>query len=189
MAHYTLFVGKNDKFYHHLQAGNNEIILQSKGFDTKEEALQNVSLVQINSQIAERFNRLSSNDNKPYFTLCDEQGEIIGWSETYNSNQAMEVGIASVMKNGSIKRIDDETKPKGFRIIVNGSPKPWKEKKISFKEIILLAYGEFIDKPTMVYTVAYEDGPKQNPEGSMAKGTEVFVKNKMIFHATATDKS
>ena len=41
----------------------------------------------------------------------------------------------------------------------------------------------------MVYTVAYEDGPKQNPEGSMLKDSVVFVKNEMIFHATATDKS
>jgi hypothetical protein len=41
----------------------------------------------------------------------------------------------------------------------------------------------------MVYTVAYEDGPKQNPEGSMLKGAIVFVKDKMIFHATATDRS
>ena len=57
------------------------------------------------------------------------------------------------------------------------------------QEVIILAYGTYIDKPTMVYTVAYEDGPKENLEGSMLKGTSVFAKNKMIFHATATDKS
>jgi len=74
-------------------------------------------------------------------------------------------------------------------IIVNGSPKKWEKKKITFVEVIILAYSNYIDKPTMVYTVAYEDGPKQNPEGSMTKGTVVFVRNKMIFHATATDKS
>lgn len=74
-------------------------------------------------------------------------------------------------------------------IIVNGTPKKWDKKVISFKEVVILAYGNYIDRPTMVYTVAYEDGPKQNPEGSMVKGNEVFVKNKMIFHATATDKS
>jgi len=74
-------------------------------------------------------------------------------------------------------------------LIVNGSPKKWNKKKIKFEEVIILAYGTYIDKPTMVYTVAYEDGPKQNPEGSMTKGTVVFVQNKMIFHATATDKS
>jgi len=74
-------------------------------------------------------------------------------------------------------------------IIVNGAPKKWKKKKITFVEVVIEAFGNYIDKPTMVYTVAYEDGPKQNPEGSMVKGSSVFVKNKMIFHATATDKS
>lgn len=74
-------------------------------------------------------------------------------------------------------------------IIVNGEPKKWDKPRISFKEVIVLAFGVFSDKPTMVYTVAYEDGPKQNPEGSMLRDSVVFVKNKMIFHATATDKS
>lgn len=74
-------------------------------------------------------------------------------------------------------------------LIVNGTPKPWDKAKISFKEVIILAYGTFIDRPTMVYTVAYEDGPVQNPEGSMLNGSVVCVQNKMIFHATATDKS
>lgn len=74
-------------------------------------------------------------------------------------------------------------------IIVNGEPAKWDKKQIGFVEVIILAYGEYIDLPTMVYTVGYEDGPKENREGSMIKGTSVFVKNKMIFHATATDKS
>lgn len=74
-------------------------------------------------------------------------------------------------------------------IIVNGEPKKWDKKKISFKEVIILAFGSYDENPNIVYTVAYEDGPKENPEGSMTKGTEVCVKNKMIFHATATDKS
>jgi hypothetical protein len=74
-------------------------------------------------------------------------------------------------------------------IIVNGTPKKWNRDKITFKELIILAFDSYIDRPTMVYTVAYEDGPKQNPEGSMVRDTVVFVKNKMIFHATATDKS
>jgi hypothetical protein len=74
-------------------------------------------------------------------------------------------------------------------IIVNGQPKKWDKPRISFKEVIVLAYGSYNDSQTMVYTVAYEDGPKQNPEGSMLRDSVVFVKNKMIFHATATDKS
>jgi hypothetical protein len=79
--------------------------------------------------------------------------------------------------------------PKDVKIIVNGREKPWDKRQISFKEVVELAFNQYVDKPTMVYTVAYEDGPKQNPEGSMVRGETVFVKNKMIFHATATDKS
>lgn len=81
------------------------------------------------------------------------------------------------------------SKAKEIIIVVNGTPHKWGKEKINFKDVIILAFGQYIDKPTMVYTLAYEDGPKQNPEGSMFVGQEVFVKNKMIFHATATDKS
>lgn len=81
------------------------------------------------------------------------------------------------------------SKAKELTIVVNGTRHKWMKEKISFKEVIVLAFGQYIDKPTMVYTVAYEDGPKQNPEGSMFVGQEVFVKHKMIFNATATDKS
>ena|SRR5688572_6119678 len=88
-----------------------------------------------------------------------------------------------------IEQFYSEEKFKEVVIIVNGSPKKWEKRQISFQEVIILAFGNYIDKPTMVYTVAYEDGPKQNPEGSMIKGAVVFVKNKMIFHATATDRS
>jgi hypothetical protein len=76
-----------------------------------------------------------------------------------------------------------------FEIIVNGRLKKWSKKKISFEEVIVLAFDQYVEAATMVYTVAYEDGPRQNPEGSMVKGMIVFVKDKMIFHATATDKS
>lgn len=81
------------------------------------------------------------------------------------------------------------SKAKEVIIVVNGTPHKWAKEKISFKEVIILAFEQYIDKPTMVYTVAYEDGPRQNPEGSMFVRQEVFVKHKMIFNASATDKS
>lgn len=79
--------------------------------------------------------------------------------------------------------------PQEIIIIVNGTPKKWNKEMISFKEVIILAFGTYNDNPNATYTVAYEDGPKENKEGSMTKNSEVLVKNKMIFHATATDKS
>lgn len=76
-----------------------------------------------------------------------------------------------------------------FLIIVDGREKKWNKRKISFQEVVILAKGEFKDNDTMIYTVTFDRGPKQNPEGSMVKGDIVFVKNKMIFNVTATDKS
>src|SRR5262245_47312727 len=90
---------------------------------------------------------------------------------------------------GHDEKAKDKDKKKEVTLIVNGEPKPWGNEKISFKEVVILAFGKYNDDPNWVYTVAYEDGPKQNPKGSMVKGQEVHVQNKMIFHATATDKS
>jgi hypothetical protein len=88
-----------------------------------------------------------------------------------------------------IEKFYTKENDKKVSIYISGVLKEWDNKKISFKEVVILAYGNYEDRPTMVYTVAYEDGPKKNPEGSMIKGSEVFVKHLMIFHATATDKS
>ena len=83
------------------------------------------------------------------------------------------------------------SKDKNYKIalIVNGRPKQWTEKKITFEQIVVLAFGTYDPNPNKVYTVTYDNGPHQNPEGSMVKGDRVFVKDKMIFNVTATDKS
>lgn len=76
-----------------------------------------------------------------------------------------------------------------FIIVVNGREKRWNEKAITFHQVVELAFGNFQDSPDTVYTVTYAKGPQQNPEGSMVKGTKVFVINKMVFNVTATNKS
>lgn len=83
------------------------------------------------------------------------------------------------------------SKDKGYKVdlIVNGRPKVWMEKTITFEQVIVLAFGAYDPNPNKVYTVTYDRGPHENPDGSMVRGGKVFVKDKMIFNATATDKS
>ena len=81
------------------------------------------------------------------------------------------------------------TKERAVVIIVNGREKQWESKKISFAEVVTLAFGTFNENATTAYTVTYKRGPVENPEGSMVKGNIVYVKTKMIFNVTATDKS
>lgn len=77
---------------------------------------------------------------------------------------------------------------KEFTIYVNGREKAVSEKEISFKEVVVLAFGTYEEKETIVYTVTYSKG-EDKKEGTMTKGTSVKVKEGMIFNATRTDKS
>ena len=74
-------------------------------------------------------------------------------------------------------------------LIVNGRERTWEKKKISYEEVIELAFGKEPKHPDLIYTVTYLHGPKENPDGTLTKGKSVFVKNKMIFNAKPTVKS
>lgn len=74
-------------------------------------------------------------------------------------------------------------------LIVNGRPKPWAEKTITFEQVVELAFGSYDPNPNKVYTVTYDKGPHENPHGIMVKEDKVCVKDKMIFNVTCTDKS
>ena len=76
-----------------------------------------------------------------------------------------------------------------MELIVNARQKDWNDKIISFEQVIVLAFGTYNANPNTVFTVTYDRGPHENPEGSMVRGEKVYVKNKMIFNAAATDKS
>ena len=88
-----------------------------------------------------------------------------------------------------IEHFYSKEKPKQITMIVNGREKPWTEKKISYEEVVALAFGPNSGNLNTAFTVNYTRGPEKNPQGSMVKGDSVFVKNKMVFNVTATDKS
>jgi hypothetical protein len=79
--------------------------------------------------------------------------------------------------------------PRKYIIIVRGQKKTVSTKKVSFNEIVKLAFPTPPEGANILYTVSYEDGPRINPQGSLKEGQSVFVKNWMIFNVTATDKS
>jgi len=90
----------NDKFMFNLKADNGVVVLTSQMYETKTGALQGIESVRVNAQLGERFERLNSTQDEPYFTLKAANGQVIGKSQMYSSAAAMENGIASVAKNG-----------------------------------------------------------------------------------------
>ena len=83
------------------------------------------------------------------------------------------------------------SKDKHFKVVlmVNLEAKPWTEKTITFEQVIVLAYGSYDGNEDKGYTVTYDRGPHQNPEGTMVKVERVFVKDKMLFNVKQTGKS
>jgi hypothetical protein len=79
--------------------------------------------------------------------------------------------------------------PKTYTIYVNGEQKEVMTKTVSFAEIVALAYPNPPQGDNILYTVSYEDGPHDNPQGSMTEGETLKIKKGMIFNVTATDKS
>ncbi|EWH06180.1 hypothetical protein AT00_09205 [Pseudoalteromonas lipolytica SCSIO 04301] len=77
---------------------------------------------------------------------------------------------------------------KEFVVIVNGRPKTVTEKFLSFVDVVKLAFGDFVDNSSRIYTMTFKKGVDKR-EGSMVMGDEVRIKSGVIFNVTATDKS
>ncbi|MFI9458985.1 multiubiquitin domain-containing protein [Acinetobacter sp. NPDC052428] len=77
-------------------------------------------------------------------------------------------------------------KDRDVNIIVNARPKKFDGDRISYEEVIELAFpGQF--DPNIVYTIAYA-GP-QTPDGTLVAGQSVAIRNGMKFDVNKTNRS
>ena len=106
---YALAKTSDGKFLFNLEADNNKKILTSESYDAKSGAEKGIESVRSNATTDARFDRLTANDDKPYFVLKAANGEVIGTSEQYSSVTAMEDGIKAVKTNASSTIVDDRT--------------------------------------------------------------------------------
>lgn len=88
-----------------------------------------------------------------------------------------------------VKHFETKPRSKVYKILVNAREKNWQGDLISFEQIVELAFGAFDNSINIVYTVAYDKGPKENRSGVFVKSQSVNITNNMVFNATRTDKS
>jgi uncharacterized protein len=106
-GYFELHKSSDGKFVFNLKADNNQIVLTSQTYTTKQHALDGIESVRTNSPKDAQYARKQSTANEPYFVLKSANGEIIGSSQMYSSGSAMESGIASVKENGGTKTVKD----------------------------------------------------------------------------------
>jgi uncharacterized protein YegP (UPF0339 family) len=90
-----------------LKAANHEVVLTSEVYESRTAAENGIASVQKNSPDAARYERLTSKDGRPYFTLKAANHQVIGTSQMYQSEAARDGGIESVMRNGSTTVVRD----------------------------------------------------------------------------------
>ena len=77
---------------------------------------------------------------------------------------------------------------KKYTIIVNSRPKSVENERITYDEVVHLAFENPPTGDNIEITVAYRNGPR-GTQGFLTKGQSVKIINDMIFNVKATDKS
>lgn len=106
---FELKTAANGKFHFNLKAGNGQIILSSEMYESKSAAENGIESVKKNAGDDGRYDRKTSSNGKPYFSLKASNGQVIGSSEMYESESARDNGIESVKTNAPGATVDDQT--------------------------------------------------------------------------------
>lgn len=86
---------------------------------------------------------LSEAKNGYKFNLVAGNGEIIATSQVYKSAASAKKGIASVMTNSQIAKVEDQTE-KGFKAVTNPKFEVYKDKKGEFRFRLKAKNGQII---------------------------------------------
>lgn len=96
---FEIYKDRGGKHRFRLKASNGQIILASQGYSAKTGCKNGIASVKKNGKLAKQYERCTARNGKPYFLLKAKNGQVICKSEMYNTERAMENGIASVRKN------------------------------------------------------------------------------------------
>lgn len=130
---FEIILDSANKFRFHLKAGNGQIIVVSQGYGAKESAIKGIDSIKKNAPIAKIADLTMAEEDMPKsthakgivqepvfeiqsnapdkwrFHLKAANGEIIAVSQSYQTKESTESGIASVKKNAPVARVVDLT--------------------------------------------------------------------------------
>lgn len=108
MAKFAITTRSNGEFQFNLHADNGLVILTSEGYGTKPNCENGIESVRKNSQDDSKYSLEISSDSKLYFNLKATNGQVIGTSQMYESEETRQIGIASVKATAQGASIDDQ---------------------------------------------------------------------------------
>lgn len=90
-----------------------------------------------------------------------------------------------IMNNDNTDQAPGQNKT--FSIIVNGRPREVADHKLTYLQVVQLAFPGEQPSDTIVFTVTYSR--VHGKGGSLVEGQDVVVKDGMIFNVARTDQS
>jgi hypothetical protein len=84
---------------------------------------------------------------------------------------------------------DGEKNPKKVTIFVNSTPHEEEKNEITYNEVVTLGFPDYPQHPERTYSVTYERGHGEKPEGILSPGGSVKVKDGMRFTVKHTGQS
>ena len=100
MGQFNLFKSeKSGNYYFNLTSSNNEVILLSQSYNSKNTALKAIELAMENALYDVKFQRVETGNGIYFFMLKSSSGKTIGASKMYKSYYGRENGISAVKKN------------------------------------------------------------------------------------------
>lgn len=109
MGKFVISTRSNGEFQFNLKAGNGQVILSSEGYKTKVNCEKGIESVRKNAQDESKFERKTAQSGKFHFNLKATNGQIIGSSQMYETENGRDNGINSVAENASTATIEDQT--------------------------------------------------------------------------------
>lgn len=74
-------------------------------------------------------------------------------------------------------------------VFINTNPFDEPKGKISYDRVVELAYPDFAQFPDATYSIVYERGASDKPQGTLSKGGSVEIVKEMRFRVKRTGES
>lgn len=107
MGKFEVKKDSSGKFRFNLKSGNGQVILSSEAYNTKAACDNGIESVRKNAPDDNRYERKVAKDGSPYFNLKAANSQVIGASQMYSSESAMENGIESIKKNAPTATVEE----------------------------------------------------------------------------------
>jgi uncharacterized protein YegP (UPF0339 family) len=98
----------NDQFYFNLWSKDEDIVLKSEMYTTKQNCKNGIESVKTNAPLDKNYDRKTSDNSKYYFVLKSQNnGQVIGTSNMYSNTSNRDTAIERVKIDAPIAETED----------------------------------------------------------------------------------